>query len=242
MRNLVFVADAHIENRAKDVFAFRDFLRDMLPCTHTLVILGDLFNLWIAKKRLEQDYHSEIINQLRVMRMSGVRLIYLEGNRDFHIRHCYLGDPFDEVSDNDFKEEFDGRCFYLHHGDMVNRDDKMYLLWRRFAKSRAIWKLFNIFPLSVEVMIARNLERALRGSNVKHKSYFPSDRCREFAECIFQKGFDIAVIGHLHREEALEFSVNGRKKYFYSLPAWKEEKRYLLFEPGRDGKFVNFSS
>jgi len=242
MKNLVFVADAHIENNARDVHSFRNFLKEISATTQTLAILGDLFNLWIAKKRLEQDYHSEIIDQLRVLKMNGMKLIYIEGNRDFHIKHCYQGDPFDTVSGDECAEEFDGKRFYLHHGDGVNVNDRSYRLWRRFAKSNAVWRLFNSFPLSAEAAIARNVEKLLKGSNIKHKSSFPYDKCKQFAEDVLKKGFDIAVIGHLHKAESFAFTINGGKKFLYSLPAWKNDKKYLLFEPGGEGRFVDFLS
>ena len=241
MKNLVFIADAHLEDKGREVSAFRNFLQSLIATTHTLAILGDLFDLWIAKKRLEQEYHSMIVDQLRVLRMSGVRLIYVEGNRDFHIKHCYQGDPFDVVSNDGHVEEFDSRRFYLHHGDMVNVDDRMYLLWRRFSKSRAIWKIFNSLPLNAEAVIAKNLEKRLRGSNIKYKSCFPHEKCSKFARRILEKDHQIAVIGHLHKEGIFEFAINGEKKFLYSLPAWKDEMKYLLFEPGREGRFVSFS-
>ncbi|MEW5806983.1 MAG: metallophosphoesterase [Acidobacteriota bacterium] len=242
MKNLVFVADAHINENPKEVSIFRNFLQKTYPTTGTLCILGDLFDLWVAKKRLEQDYHSNIIDQLRALKMAGVRLLYIEGNRDFHIRHCYLGDPFDAVSNGELAEEFDGRRFYLSHGDMVNTDDKAYLFWRRISKSRFVWRSFNVLPLSAEAVMAKKIKRMLKETNIKYRSYFPYDKCRAFGERMLNKSFDIVVIGHLHKQEIFEFNINGSRRLLYSMPAWKDEKRYLLFEPGKEGRFVDFQN
>ncbi len=241
MKNLIFLADAHINDEPKEILVFQNFLKSIKSSTKALCILGDLFDLWLAKKRLEQNHQSKIINQFRELRMAGVRLIYIEGNRDFHIKRAYLGDPFDKISDDEWVEVFDGKKFYIHHGDRVNVDDAAYHLWKKISKSKFVWSIFNSLPFKVKIAIAGYLERMLRGTNIKHKSCFPQKRFEEFGAKILRKDYYAAVIGHLHKENVLEFNIDSQKKMLYSLPAWKLEKRYLLFEPGREGRFVNYS-
>lgn len=241
MKNLICVADAHIDNDPKEVLAFQHFLKSIKGSAKVLCILGDLFNLWLARKRLEQNYHSEVLDQLRTLRMAGLRLIYIEGNRDFHIKRTYFGDPFDAVADDEWVEVFDGKRFYIHHGDTVNVDDYAYRLWRKISKSKTAWAIFDALPLKVKMAVAGHLEKMLRKTNIKHKSCFPQKRCEEFGENILKEDFNAVIIGHLHQEKTLEFDIDGYKKLLYVLPAWKFEKKYLLFEPGKEGRFVNFS-
>ncbi len=219
---------------------FQRFLKSIQPSTKVLCLLGDLFNLWVAKKRLEHKYHGEILDHLRKLRLMGIKLIYIEGNRDFHVKRAYYSDPFNEVSDEEWVEVFEGKRFYMHHGDTVNIDDYFYRLWRKFSKSRITWKLFNALPFKAKTLVAGNLEKMLSKTNIKHKSYFPQRRCEEYGQRILSAGFHAAVIGHLHQEKILRFDINGQQKLLYSLPAWKLEKRYLLFEPGKEGRFVSF--
>lgn len=241
MKNLVCVADAHINNDSGDIHTFHRFLKSIQPSTKVLCLLGDLFNLWVAKKRLEHGYHREIVDHLRELRLVGIKLIYIEGNRDFHVKRAYYGDPFNEISDEEWVEVFDGKRFYIHHGDKVNVDDKAYRLWRKISKSRLAWKLFNALPFRAKTLASGKLEKMLSKTNIKHKSYFPQKRCEEYGERILNGNYYAAIIGHLHEEKILRFNVKGQQKLLYSLPAWKFEKRYLLFEPGQEGRFINFT-
>jgi UDP-2,3-diacylglucosamine hydrolase len=241
MKNLIFIADAHIDDDSEEVHAFARFLKSIQPSTKMLCLLGDLFNLWFATKRLEHGYHGEILDHLRELRLVGIKLIYVEGNRDFHIKRAYYDDPFNEISDEEWVEVFEGKRFYMHHGDKVNVDDHAYRIWRRLSKSKLTWKLFDILPFGAKTSVAGKLEKMLSKTNIKHKSYFPQKRCEEYGERILRAEYHAAVIGHLHQEKILRFDINGQQKSLYSLPAWKLEKRYLLFEPGKEGRFVSFT-
>ncbi len=134
--DLVFVGDVHLDRDDPDLDAFVEFLKGLAPTVSRVVLIGDLFNLWIGSRELEQPHHRRVIDALVAMRERGVRVCYVEGNRDFHIGSLYEGAAFDLVTDGSLVEEFGGHNVLAVHGDLANTRDSQYRAWRRLSRSR----------------------------------------------------------------------------------------------------------
>ena len=100
-----------------------------------LVVMGDLFQAWVGLGRFETADIAEVVAALRALRRRGLRIDYVEGNRDFFLAGSPYADAFDEVASEIAFE--DGGVRYLAvHGDGLVADDWQYHGWRRLAKSR----------------------------------------------------------------------------------------------------------
>src|SRR5438093_273400 len=113
-----------------------------------------------------------------------------DANREFHVADGYLGDPFEAVIPDGEESRFGGRRFWLAHGDLVNEADRQYRLWRRISKSRVLWRAFSVLPSGAGVGIGNALEKRLRGTNVRHKSYFPQQGCEAYGRRLVAAGYD----------------------------------------------------
>ena len=97
----IFLADAHLNQ--EDVHT-RNFLALADKATEEkvpLVLLGDVFDLWFGNPGLTFGFQKPIIKQLRNLRREGLRLYYVEGNRDFYLKREHEGTTFDVVSEGD---------------------------------------------------------------------------------------------------------------------------------------------
>ena len=63
-----------------------------------LVLLGDLFQVWVGSDKYETDDVRAVQAALINLRNQGVQLDYVEGNRDFFIGEGPYGSLFDTVS------------------------------------------------------------------------------------------------------------------------------------------------
>jgi UDP-2,3-diacylglucosamine hydrolase len=162
----------------------------------------------------------------------------VEGNRDFSIRRNYLNAPFAQVADDFLVVNHGGRRILAAHGDEVNREDRQYRLWKRVSKSFAVYGLFRLLPGRWGVALGERLERKLSGTNIRHKSYFPMEQCRQYAEALFATTCDVIVLGHFHEEREIDLP-HGK---VYVLPTWRGHHRYLCFEGTQPGRFVDFTS
>ena len=99
----VFLADAHLN---QDDIHSRNFLaladtaaEEKVP----LFLLGDMFDLWFGDPGLTFDFQKPIVERLRMLRGEGLRIYYVEGNRDFYLMREHEGTTFDVVSPGDMQ-------------------------------------------------------------------------------------------------------------------------------------------
>lgn len=224
--DLVFVGDVHLDRDDAELPVFVEYLRRLAPQTGRVVLMGDLFNLWIGAPELEQDHHRAVIACLSELRSRGLEIHYLEGNRDYRIAQAYLGGAFDVVGDVGLREDWGGRSLWAAHGDLVNRKDLQYLAWRRASRSRAAWWIYSSIPRERRFTIAESVERRMRATNVEMKSEFPEALIRDYAAPHLKGAGSAVVLGHFHVERELRAGPGGEGRVFV-LPEWKGSRRHL---------------
>ena len=94
--DLVFVGDVHLDRDDEHLEGFLAFLESLRPTVGRLVFMGDLFNVWIGRRDLEQPHQRAVLERLEAMRRDGVSVRYIEGNRDYRIAEAYAGRALDE--------------------------------------------------------------------------------------------------------------------------------------------------
>jgi UDP-2,3-diacylglucosamine hydrolase len=168
------------------------------------------------------------------LRRQGVRVYYLEGNRDYRIAGQQQGRAFDESSETGRVEELGGRRIYAIHGDLVNPADKQYRLWRRISRSGIAWSIFNRLPPRTRLRWSRGAESRMRDSNLAFKLDFPEAEVRRYATGLFREGYDTVVLGHFHIEKDLHLRSADSSGRICVLPEWKGSRRHL--EVAADGR------
>jgi UDP-2,3-diacylglucosamine pyrophosphatase LpxH len=208
--DIVFVGDVHLDRDDAAVPEFVSYLRGLAPRAGRVVLMGDLFNLWIGAPELEQPHHRDVVAGLAELKAGGTEIHYLEGNRDYGIAAAYRGRLFDAVDDTGLREDWGGRSVWAAHGDKVNRNDLQYRAWRRISRSLPAWWLFSSIPRGRRFAIAESVERKLRATNVEMKREFPDAIVRQYAARHMGPAGGIVVLGHFHVERELRFGNAGR--------------------------------
>ena len=236
-RPLIYVADSHLTSADPEEDRFIRFLETVGSGAGTLYILGDLFNVWFGEPKFRLPHQSRVLDALTALGRAGVVLKFVEGNRDFSIRRNYLGAPFSDVSEDHLVETYGGRRILAAHGDEVNREDRQYRLWKRASKSLLVYGSFRMLPGRWGVALGERLERRLSGTNIRHKTYFPMEQCRRYAEELLPGTCDAIVLGHFHEEREIRLPAGT----VYVLPTWRGHHRYLSFEGSEPGRFADFT-
>jgi UDP-2,3-diacylglucosamine hydrolase len=204
---IVLLADAHIGGpggTAGPLVAELDSLA-AAGCRR-LVVMGDLFQVWVASERYETDDVRQLMAALRRLRDAGVRIDYVEGNRDFFVADSAYAAVFDSVGTETTFEA--GALRYLVvHGDGLNDRDRQYLFWRWLSKSRpARWAMLRL-PRTLARRLVHGTERRLAGTNFRHKKDLPEAAIRRYGERRMAEGFDRLLLGHFH--EPATWTVAG---------------------------------
>jgi UDP-2,3-diacylglucosamine hydrolase len=237
--DLVFIGDVHLDASDTHLEAFLAFLESLGSTTSRLVFLGDLFNLWIGRREMEQPHQHAVTQQLEMLRRGGMVVRYVEGNRDYRIASAYVGSALDEASLDGVAEEMGGRRLWAIHGDLANPGDRHYRRWRRLSRSPLSWHLFSLVPRGRRMRVADYLERKLRKSNPEFKRRFPEREVRAYGASFLAQGYDTVVLGHFHVERDLRVDSNGNPGRILVLPEWRESRRHLRVDPDGNVAFVD---
>jgi UDP-2,3-diacylglucosamine hydrolase len=239
--DLVFVADSHLEGGDdEEISRFLRFLEARRQDTAVLYLVGDIFKIWLGSEKFTMRHQRSVVSVLRSLRDDGVRLVMVEGNREFFLGR-FEGTAFDRVESRVATEVFAGLRFHVSHGDLVNTRDWPYRVFRRVTKSRPIWWLFNLMPGGAGVRFADRLEARLKSANLRHKRHFPTEQALAYGRRFVEQGYDVGVIGHLHTERTMEVgSSGGPSRTLYILPGWIETHRFLRFAPDGGGCYETF--
>jgi len=234
LSDLIVVADSHLYGEDPATEAFLRFLDQEAASAEVVVLAGDIFDLWIAREGVEQPFHRAVVDGLERLRHRGVRVLYVQGNRDYFVAHRYRDGPFHQVAEESLQLEHGGCKIHIAHGDLVNLEDRQYLNWRRFSRSSPVRHLFSALPGALARRLSLSLERRFRTTNQAFRLRFPQEQAERYAREVFAGGADTIVLGHFHQERLLQFP-QGR---LMVLPGWREDRAYLRIDGSGKASFM----
>jgi UDP-2,3-diacylglucosamine hydrolase len=161
----LFIADLHLDLLSESGCAEFPAWLGSLSRVPDLVILGDLFDVWVGPAQSRLPAAMLVLDALRSLSRRGTRIHVVPGNRDF-----LLDRTFEERSGARLYAEglvarwkrADGqpeRCLAIH-GDLLCTLDRGYQNLRRVLRSRPLLWLAPRLPLAVGAGIGRRLRRA----------------------------------------------------------------------------------
>jgi len=222
---LAVVADAHLGGPGGDaapLVAQLDALAD--EGLGRLVLLGDLLQVWVGFRQYETLDVRALLAAVGRLRGRGVRVDYVEGNRDFFLAEGPYGAAFDTIG-GETSAVAGGVRYLFVHGDGLNDRDRQYLAWRWLSKSWGVKTVIRTLPEAVVGRFVRGTERRLSGTNFKHKARIPEAAITRYAERRLAEGHDVLVLGHFH--EARSWRVAGGEVRL--LDAWFRSRRVERF-------------
>jgi len=236
----VFLSDAHLNQDDIHTRNFVALVEKAAAENVAVFMLGDMFDLWFGSPGLTFGFQKPVLSRMRELRRAGLRLYYVEGNRDFYLKKYHEGHTFDVVAEEGMKAAVGGKSLYLSHGDTVNRADIVYRFWKSLSKNRLAFDAVSALPPAVFLPLADRLERKLKRTNRRFRGSFPEKECREFALSRFAAGVDFVILGHFHSERLLRFTQGQATKVLAVLPSWREEWRYFFLTAGGNFGFRTY--
>jgi UDP-2,3-diacylglucosamine hydrolase len=196
----IFLADAHLASpHEKNYRLLLQFLRDLEGNTETLFIMGDLFDFWLGFPTNPFRQFDEVLAALQMLVQAGCRLVYLEGNHDFHMGSIFQQLLGAEIHTGPITITVQGQRLFLCHGDQINTHDRGYRLLRMLLHSRLTATLVKIVPPSFTLRVRARLQRSSRaGYQVKLQRWNYPEIVRIFARTIREQNCDGLITGHFH--------------------------------------------
>jgi UDP-2,3-diacylglucosamine hydrolase len=226
----IFIADAHL--RKPEDANYRHLLRflETLPSdTDTLYLLGDVFEFWIGNPKPVYRHYQAIIDCLRGVRARGVRIVYFEGNHDFHLERFFREELQAEVYRAGAVVEIAGQKVYLCHGDQINRQDYRYRLFRLVFHSPFIRALVPVFSRRLAAHAAATLSRYSSKQRPARRAHWDYRVILDsFARGHFTAGCHAVITGHYH----LPMIKKEQGRVFIALGDWITQYSYAQWLDG----------
>lgn len=241
-RKAIFVADAHLCADDAASRAFVALAEKALADGAALFLLGDIFDLFFGDARFAFSWQRPILARLTELRSRGLFIVYVEGNRDFHIRAGYEGTAFDQVAEGELIASVGGRRTAMAHGDSVNADDLWYRFWKVVSKNRLSFSIFRTLPSRLALALADRLERTLKETNHRFRGSVPMEAVRAYGRRKVAEGNDLVVLGHFHAEADETVEAEGVSGRVLLVPSFKDGRRYLEVDENGAARFATFAT
>jgi UDP-2,3-diacylglucosamine hydrolase len=227
------IGDSHIglsDGNEKPINAWLDRLVALKPTA--LYLNGDLFHYLIAHPKFKTTSVEKVMAKFREVRDSGVRIHYVEGNRDFFLKGSFVEDAVTDVG-MEYVVPAGTNRYLIVHGDMINDSDWPYRFWRRASKNPISKLGVNLIPKKIARNFVDSVEARLARSNFKHKRRLPTEMMEAYGRKREREGLTHVVFGHFHHKLVLPASDAMTVTV---LPPWYETGEALRIDP-RTGSF-----
>lgn len=222
----IFLADAHLVSPEDTNYRLLlRFLSELEGELDTIYIMGDLFDFWLGFPSHHFTQFDAVLDALERLVLRGCRLVYFEGNHDFHLGAIFSKRLNAEIHVGPAIECVQGKRLYICHGDQINREDRQYRLLRFLLRTRLAAAGVRYFPPSWADKIRKGLQkRSQAGYLVKTARWDYRQILLDFASRLQKEGCDGLVTGHFHL--ALRENVPETLFTVLSLGDWMEQFTY----------------
>lgn len=228
----IFIADAHLmfPEDANYRLLLR-FLGELEGELDTLYIMGDLFDFWLGFPSHPFTQYDAVLDALERLVRHGCRLVYFEGNHDFHLGAIFSQRLKAEIHTGPAIECVQGKRLYLCHGDQINSEDRLYRLLRFLLRRRLVAAAVRHFPPAWAETIRKRLQkRSQAGYGAKTARWDYRQILLDFARTLQKQECDGLVTGHFHL--SLRENVPGSSFAVLSLGDWMEQFTYGEMKDG----------
>lgn len=232
--DIVIISDVHLGTYGCHARELNNYLKSIEP--GTLVLNGDIFDMWNFKKSYFPKEHMEVVRRLLKMAVNGTKVYYLTGNHDDVLR------KFGEMSlglihlRNKLVFQVDGKTHWVFHGDVFDPSvqrarwlaklggqgyDLLIRINRMINNAR---QLFGMKPASFSASVKKGVKGAVR---------FIGDFEDIAIQMAAENGYDSVICGHIHQPQMREVvAKNGQTVRYMNSGDWVEHLTALECKAG----------
>ena len=192
------------------------WLNSIAPEAKEIYLIGDIFDFWWEYKLVVPKGFTRFLGTISTMTDSGIPIHFFTGNHDMWIGKYLLDECGVIIHNSPHLTAFNGKTFYLAHGEGLGTRDIFYRILLYIFRNRPLQVLYSALHPSVGVGIGHRWSlnsRLGKGISVPFLGEEKEDLIR-YSKSILEKEYvDYFLYGHRHL--AMTFKLNDGAEIFF---------------------------
>ncbi len=235
-KNIYFISDFHLGapnreaslEREKKIVHFLETIRDH---TRELFILGDMFDFWYEYKTVVPKGFVRLLGTLATFTDQGIPVRFFIGNHDMWMQHYFQEELNIQVYEHPATFRYDGKNFYIGHGDGLGPGDHGYKRLKKIFRNRFCQWLFGQLHPTWGMGLANYFSARSRKKTGSADQVFLGEENEWLIiyakEILAKEPIDYFVFGHRHLPLDIPLASNSR---YINLGDWIRSFTYAVFD------------
>jgi UDP-2,3-diacylglucosamine hydrolase len=236
IKKIYFLSDFHLGapdhvsslEREKRIVRFFDEIK---KDTSHIFILGDLFDFWYEYKKVVPKGFVRILGKLAELTDNGIIIKFFVGNHDMWMNGYFEQQLNIEVFHEAEAFEFNGKKFFVGHGDGLGPKDHKYKFMKKVFRNKISRALFGALHPGSGIGLADYFSRKSRTSaGTKDEKFLGEDKewLIIFSKQMLEKEhYDYFIFGHRHFP--VDYKLSDTSRYI-NLGDWIKYNSYAVFD------------
>ena len=235
-KKVYFASDLHLgipdrESSLAREKRFCSWLDEIKHDAQEIYLVGDLFDVWFEYKNVVPKGHTRFLGKLAELSDEGIHIEVFTGNHDLWMRGYFEQELNIPVHHNPIVRNFNGKKFFIAHGDGLGPGDLGYKMLKRVLRNPVSQWLYRRLHPDTGVGVAGWLSRlGPKHVDGEEEKFLGPDKewLVQFAyEKLKTEHVDYFIFGHRHI--AVEYQLQENSKYI-NLGDWIRYDSYAVFD------------
>lgn len=227
----LFVSDVHYPISG-DIFL--EFLWDNYTYFDRIYLLGDIFEFYFGYKNFIYKHHVKLLALLKAVSKK-TELYIFEGNHEYKLEGLRQFADIHIVKDS-LEEKFDGLRVYMEHGDMIDREDISYRVFRNTLKNRFMCRIIEHIKPSFLFLLSKKASHFSKIDIKSKKDRHTDDALEKFANSKIKGGVDAVILAHTHNPTL----IKKNSGIYINTGDFLEHFTYATYETGKGFLLHNY--
>ena len=243
-KKIYFASDLHLgtpdyETSLKREKLFVQWLDMASVDAAEIFLVGDTFDFWHDYQTVVPKGFVRLLGKLAELSDRGIKIHIFTGNHDLWFNGYFERELGAQVYNAPIERTFDGKLFFIGHGDGLGPKDHGYKLIKKIFTNPICQWLFRWIHPDLGIRLASYLSYRSRYSNGSHEleKFLGEDRewllqyCKRLME---RKPYDYFIFGHRHLP--LDIEIEGRGTgdegpvRYINLGDWLDYNSYAVWD------------
>ena len=226
-KKIYFASDFHLgipnyeESRQREKMIVK-WLDRIKEDAQEIYLVGDLFDFWFEYKQTAPKGYIRFLAKIAEITDSGIPVHFFTGNHDMWMFDYLPKEIGICIHRNPILKEWNGKKFFIGHGDGLGPGDRFYKFLKFFFNSKFCQWLFARIHPNLGMGVGNLWSNKSRNSNIEKGEQFLGDENEwlyRYSKDVLEKNhYDFFIFGHRHL--VLDIEIKEKKSRYINLGEW----------------------